>query len=148
MHQLFLPLSFIMLSTFCLGMIQSFRLSTTKTYATTAVAMVADSNLSAMAEKLRINRTDRHIFLCADQTKPKCCSLEEGLESWVNQNFADLIQRLSDTTFAQDFLKRRLKELDLVGGKADSLIIQRTKANCLQLCQKGPIAVVYPDGKW
>ena len=26
--------------------------------------------------------------------------------------------------------------------------LQRTKADCLRLCQKGPIAVVYPDGVW
>ena len=36
----------------------------------------------------------RHIFLCCDQTKPKCCSLECGLESW-------------------GYLKRRIKELNL-----------------------------------
>ena len=24
----------------------------------------------------------------------------------------------------------------------------RTKANCLKICEKGPIAVVYPDGVW
>ena len=26
--------------------------------------------------------------------------------------------------------------------------IFRTKANCLRICQKGPILVVYPDGIW
>ena len=26
--------------------------------------------------------------------------------------------------------------------------IFRTKANCLRICQKGPIAVVYPDAVW
>lgn len=67
----------------------------------------------------------RHIFLCCDQTKPKCCQKEIGLESW-------------------EYLKKRLKELNLVGEKE----ILRTKANCLQVCQNGPIAVVYPDGTW
>ena len=85
-------------------------------------------SLSLQAENLGLLKTKRHIFLCADQTKPKCCNLEAGLESW-------------------DFLKKRLKELNLVGSKS-SLNIQRTKANCLQLCQKGPISVVYPDGVW
>ncbi len=66
-----------------------------------------------------------HIFLCCDQTKPKCCQQADGLESW-------------------EFLKRRLKELQLdrEGG------VYRTKANCLQICCAGPVAVVYPQGIW
>lgn len=67
----------------------------------------------------------RHIFLCADQTKPKCCPKKAGLESW-------------------DYLKTRLAELglDRAGG------VMRTKANCLRLCVAGPLAVVYPEGVW
>lgn len=71
--------------------------------------------------------TSRHIFLCADQTKPKCCTLEEGLVSW-------------------EFLKTRLRELRLKGPQ--ELTIQRTKANCLQYCTEGPVALVYPEGVW
>ena len=67
----------------------------------------------------------RHIFLCCDQTKPNCASKEVGLVSW-------------------DYLKKRLKELQLTGAGG----IFRTKANCLQVCQQGPIAVVYPEGTW
>jgi (2Fe-2S) ferredoxin len=73
---------------------------------------------------LGINMIQRHIFLCADPAKPKCCDKGDGLESW-------------------EFLKRRLKELKLTGNG-----VFRTKANCLQVCAKGPIAVVYPDGVW
>ena len=69
--------------------------------------------------------TKRHIFLCCDQTNPKCCSKEAGEESW-------------------NFLKNRLKELNL----EERLGVFRTKANCLRICVKGPIAVVYPDGVW
>ena len=67
----------------------------------------------------------RHIFLCCDQTEPKCCDKERGLAAW-------------------QFLKRRLKELKLSeqGG------ILRTKANCLRICEGGPIVVVYPEGAW
>ncbi len=81
--------------------------------------------LRAKVEELGIERTRRHIFLCCDQTKPKCSPKEASLASW-------------------DFLKRRLVELDLVreGG------VFRTKANCLQVCLQGPIAVVYPEGVW
>lgn len=67
----------------------------------------------------------RHIFLCADQTTPKCCAKERGLAAW-------------------DFLKQRLKELGLV----DQGGILRTKVNCLRICEGGPIAVVYPEGAW
>jgi (2Fe-2S) ferredoxin len=67
----------------------------------------------------------RHIFLCCDQTTPKCCDKERGLAAW-------------------DFLKRRLKEL----GLSEQGGILRTKANCLRICEGGPIAVVYPDGAW
>lgn len=76
-------------------------------------------------EKLHLAKIKRHIFLCCDQTIPKCCDKETGLKSW-------------------DFLKHRLKQLGLTeqGG------IYRTKANCLRICQQGPVAVVYPEGVW
>jgi (2Fe-2S) ferredoxin len=45
---------------------------------------------------------------------------------------------------AWDFLKRRLGEL----GLANQGGILRTKANCLRICEGGPIAVVYPEGAW
>jgi (2Fe-2S) ferredoxin len=77
------------------------------------------------AEELHINKIKRHIFLCADQTNPKCCKKEIGLEAWY-------------------FLKNRLDELGLDGAGG----VYRTKANCLRVCKRGPIAVVYPDGVW
>src|SRR2546428_9965197 len=75
------------------------------------------------AEKIGVPVARRHIFLCCDQTDPKCCEKDRGLAAW-------------------DFLKRRLKELGLSqqGG------IPRTKANCLRTCEGGPIAVAYPEG--
>ena len=81
--------------------------------------------LPQIAERLGVNRIERHVFLCADQTKPKCCFLDEGIESW-------------------NYLKGRLDELGLTnpGG------VFRTKANCLRICKQGPIAVVYPEGAW
>jgi (2Fe-2S) ferredoxin len=39
-------------------------------------------------------------------------------------------------------LKRRLAELRLLDR------VYRTKANCLRICEQGPIAVVYPEGVW
>ena len=79
--------------------------------------------LTRIAVGLSIPGIRRHIFLCADQTDPKCCSREVGLESW-------------------NYLKKRLAELRLLDHVA------RTKANCLRVCEQGPIAVVYPDGVW
>jgi len=48
-----------------------------------------------------------------------------------------------------NYLKQRLKELklDVPTGDRPSCIF-RTKANCLRVCQQGPIMVVYPDGVW
>src|SRR5690625_4506695 len=77
------------------------------------------------AESLHIPTVKRHIFLCADQTNPKCCRYEKGIESW-------------------DFLKKRLKELRIDQQEG----VFRTKANCLRVCMRGPVAVVYPDGVW
>jgi len=87
--------------------------------------MAMRDELQAKAEKLGVHRIRRHIFLCCDQTKPKCADKELSLESW-------------------EYLKRRLKELRLVGDGG----VYRTKANCLQICAGGPIAVVYPEGAW
>jgi (2Fe-2S) ferredoxin len=82
--------------------------------------------LKTTATALGLEHYRRHIFLCADQTEPKCAAKEKGLESW-------------------EFLKRRLKELNLVGPEP---LVYRTKANCLKVCTQGPIAVVYPEGVW
>jgi (2Fe-2S) ferredoxin len=81
--------------------------------------------IERIAKNLRLNKTKHHIFLCADQTEPKCCSRETGLASW-------------------DYLKRRINELQ----NELQCSVQRTKANCLRICQGGPIAVVYPDNVW
>jgi (2Fe-2S) ferredoxin len=85
-----------------------------------------NDELQTAVENFGIEIFRRHIFLCADQTEPKCCVKEQGLASW-------------------EFLKRRLKELNLVGPRP---LIYRTKANCLRVCADGPIAVVYPEGAW
>jgi (2Fe-2S) ferredoxin len=89
-------------------------------------ADVSSQRLEQLVEQLKIHQIRRHIFLCADQTKPVCAPKEQGLESW-------------------NYLKRRLEELGLT--KSDACIY-RTKANCLRVCQQGPIAVVYPEGIW
>jgi (2Fe-2S) ferredoxin len=81
--------------------------------------------LKQKAETLGIPVTRRHIFLCCDQTIPKCSTKEQSLEAW-------------------EYLKKRLKEL----GLSEQGGIYRTKANCFRICMNGPIAVVYPEGTW
>ena len=85
---------------------------------------MTDSQLK-VADTIGVPVARRHIFLCAEQTTAKCCDRERGVAAW-------------------EFLKKRLSELGLSnqGG------ILRTKANCLRICEGGPIAVVYPEGAW
>jgi len=78
------------------------------------------------AAALGLPTVTRHIFLCAEPSKPKCVDFQTSTLAW-------------------EYLKRRLKELGLVGPQA---LVYRTKANCLQICLRGPIAVVYPEGVW
>ena len=82
-----------------------------------------DKARAALA-KIGGERVGRHIFLCAMSDKQACCSFEEGARSWK-------------------YLKRRLKELGLA-----CRTVQRSKADCLQVCEAGPIAVVWPDQVW
>ncbi|NEQ43935.1 MAG: ferredoxin [Leptolyngbya sp. SIOISBB] len=86
--------------------------------------------LTKTVEALHLKAIDRHIFLCADQTKPKCCDKAASIEAW-------------------NYLKQRLKDLSLIAPtETRSTCVFRTKANCLQVCQQGPILLVYPDGVW
>jgi (2Fe-2S) ferredoxin len=87
-----------------------------------------------VAEAVGVTKAQRHIFLCCDQTKPKCSDRDRSNAAW-------------------DYLKRRLKELNLTDkGHRDEhgqlRAVYRTKANCLRICEHGPIAVVYPEGAW
>ena len=81
--------------------------------------------LVRIVRSLGIPNARRHVFLCCDQTKPKCSERDRSNAAWA-------------------YLKMRLKEL----GLSESGGILRTKANCLRICEGGPIAVVYPEGTW
>ncbi len=84
------------------------------------------NELENAVRTLGLEKYQRHIFLCVNETEPKCAPSAQGLESW-------------------EFLKRRLKELNLVGPQA---LVYRTRVQCLRVCTQGPIAVVYPEGTW
>jgi (2Fe-2S) ferredoxin len=55
-----------------------------------------DELLKDRIKTLQIADIKRHIFLCCDQSVPKCCDQAAGLASW-------------------GFLKKRLEELHLTG---------------------------------
>jgi (2Fe-2S) ferredoxin len=77
-----------------------------------------------MAPQFGVGNLKRHLFICLG---PDCCSSEAGNATW-------------------DYVKRRLKELNLAGGRESTCY--RTKVQCLRICIDGPIAVVYPEGAW
>jgi Ferredoxin len=88
------------------------------------------NSLDTCVSALHLPKIERHMFICADQTVPKCCDKGDSLAAW-------------------DYLKKRLKELGLDQPTGDRpTCIFRTKANCLRVCQQGPILVIYPDGVW
>src|SRR6201998_2774009 len=78
------------------------------------------------ARALGIGHLKRHIILCAEQSEPKCAPVGDTAASWK-------------------FLKKSLITAGLMQGEQ---CMYRTKANCLRICAKGPIAVVYPEGVW
>jgi (2Fe-2S) ferredoxin len=83
----------------------------------------SDARLERISQKLHLADYTRHIFLCVGGD---CAPVEQQNAAWA-------------------FLKRRLKELDLVD--VDGAVF-RSKAACLRVCAEGPIAVVYPEGTW
>ncbi len=106
---------------------------------------IARDRLGNIAGSLGIGSLDRHVFLCAEQSTPRCSTYEQSAAVW-------------------SLLKRRLKELGLasappqwrgrdvderppapstVGGR-----VLRTKVDCLRVCERGPIVVIYPEGIW
>ena len=74
-------------------------------------------------------RISHHLLLCATPTKAKCGDPKIGAESW-------------------DALKRQVRELDLENPSRAEGIVLRSKADCLRICEQGPILLVWPDGTW
>lgn len=83
-------------------------------------------SLEKCADELNLRDYERHIFLCATPMKAKCCAPVQGGEAWA-------------------FLKKRLQELGLCAARP---LVQRSKADCLRVCERGPVAVVYPEAVW
>ena len=85
-----------------------------------------DVFLASQIKRLGLAKIRRHVFLCADQTKPNCCDKETSDEAWA-------------------YLKQRVGELGLAQGEQ---VVYRSKVDCLRVCVGGPICVVWPDGVW
>jgi (2Fe-2S) ferredoxin len=105
----------------------------------------AHDRLRSISETLGIGTLDRHIFLCAQQSNPLCSTYDGSAAVWR-------------------YLKKRLKELGLAsappswrGKDLDRAVLEepgvggtvlRSKVDCFRICERGPIAVVYPEGVW
>ena len=70
-----------------------------------------------------------HLLLCATPTKEKCCDPTTGIATWNE-------------------LKRVIRELGLENTKRPEGIVLRSKVDCLRICKRGPVLVVWPDGIW
>ena len=100
--------------------------------------------LRMIASGLSIGGLQRHMFLCAQQSTPRCSTYEESKAAWRQ-------------------LKRITKALDIASAppkwqanfsrpptpvEPGNGTILRSKVDCLRICERGPIAVIYPDGVW
>jgi len=69
-----------------------------------------------------------HVFFCQNQRDPgdRVCCADRGAKSML------------------DHAKKRIKELGISGAGG----VRVNKAGCLDRCEEGPCAVVYPEGVW
>jgi (2Fe-2S) ferredoxin len=104
--------------------------------------------LDAIADALGIGGLERHVFLCAQQTTPLCSTYEQSSEVWRH-----LKMRLKQLDLASAPPTWRSSNLDEPPPAAEPVAVPpgrvlRSKVDCLRICERGPIAVVYPDGVW
>ncbi len=110
---------------------------------------IAEERLHAIAGSLGIGGLDRHIFLCATPTTPKCSGTEESAAVWRH-----LKTRLKELGLASAPPAWRSRDVDaappITAAESDVTpgTVLRSKVDCLRICERGPIAVVYPDGVW
>ena len=76
-----------------------------------------------------MQRVSHHLLLCATATKAKCCDSALGAQTWNE-------------------LKSVVRELNLENTERPEGIVLRSKADCLRVCERGPILLVWPDGIW
>jgi (2Fe-2S) ferredoxin len=72
-------------------------------------------------------RVAHHLLLCATPTKPLCCDPALGAATWAR-------------------LKALVRDLGLEAADRAEGVVLRTKADCLRICQGGPILLLWPEG--
>jgi (2Fe-2S) ferredoxin len=103
-----------------------------------------EERLEAIAAALSIPTADRHIFLCADQTNPKCAPRETTTALW--RHLKTRLKALGLTSAAPSWSGVPDAEPGPAGPGGGSVL--RSKVDCLRICEQGCIAVVYPEGTW
>ena len=104
----------------------------------------AAERLHNIANALSIPAVERHIFLCADQSTPKCAPVEVTNAVW-----AHLKARLKELGLAS--APPRWRDRDPAEARPEPVgtgRVLRSKVDCLRIRQSGPICVVYPEGTW
>ena len=74
------------------------------------------NELKSAVDSLSLEKFKRHIFLCADQTKPKCCMKEQALAS--NPNYATAHQWCAVSLADGGKLEKDLLEIRLTQTRA------------------------------
>ncbi len=100
--------------------------------------------IDAIASALSIPTVERHIVLCADQTTPKCAPASESNEVW--RHLKSRLKALGVTSAPPPW--HGITSVEAAPVEPGGGTVLRTKADCLRVCEMGPIAVVYPDGVW
>jgi len=80
-------------------------------------------DLLDLAGSLKIGQYTRHFLICVHGVCPPAAQAQE---SWK-------------------YLKKRIRQLGLDAVEGG---VYRSKVDCLRICRRGPIGVVYPDGVW
>lgn len=106
--------------------------------------MDPDQRLESIANALSVPNARRHIFLCADQTNPKCASREYTNELW--RHLKTCLKQLGITSAPPKW--QGDLDFDPEPETPGTGTVLRTKADCLRICEQGAIAVVYPEGTW
>lgn len=104
-------------------------------------------------QTLGLAQIQRHVFICTDPTIPKCCDRETSLEAWeylkqrLHELQLDVVPQSGNSPLPPDVQLPSDQNRSLETSVTDRYVF-RTKANCLRVCQQGPILLVYPDGTW
>jgi (2Fe-2S) ferredoxin len=83
--------------------------------------------LKRKVERMSLEKVKHHLFFCNGATCGKCCSAERGSESLA-------------------YLQKRLQELQLI--EENNAQVALTQVQCFDICQRGPILLIQPEGTW